>query len=550
MPTVSFDKKRVIQALGDISDAELADRIAMIGTDLEDISADTITVEIFPNRPDMLSEEGFIHTIKNFIGKGDGYKDINKEASDYELHVDPVMANVRPYTVAAVVREISLDDESLRSLIQLQEKLDITYCRKRKKAAIGIYPLEKISWPIRFTAAKPEEITFTPLGAETMDARRLLEEHPTGRQYAHLLEGLPLYPYFVDEKGSVLSVPPIINSEETGRVSAGAQDLFIEVSGFHKETLERVLAIILFTLQEAGGTVYEVTITYPDSREQTPNMTPRHIEVSEKYVKKLLDLTLTSEQYARLLARMGHTLENGKVRIASYRTDIHHPIDIIEDIAIAYGYENFTAKIPQIATLAEENPQEVFKRRIIDILIGLGFQETATYHLIGHATQKDIAHADGIVAITNPMNLGYDSLRTNMIVSLLGVLSSNRHTELPRKIFEIGRVFRDGAVSETGVAEHDELGVLLEGLEMTFTEAKQITETIIKRYGLRVEYRNPDNSEPLFFSGRCAQIIVNAESIGIVGEISPDALHSSAVFNPVAGLAINIDRLFTHIKSV
>jgi len=87
MPTVTFDKKKILQYVGEIDDAALSDRISMIGTDLDEVNDKEIIVEIFPNRPDMLSEEGFAHAIKNFIGRGNGFEEVKSEKSEYELSI-------------------------------------------------------------------------------------------------------------------------------------------------------------------------------------------------------------------------------------------------------------------------------------------------------------------------------------------------------------------------------------------------------------------------------------------------------------------------------
>jgi len=463
------------------------------------------------------------------------------------------MKAVRPYTVAAVVKDLKFDDESIRSLIQLQDKLDVTYCRKRKKAAIGIYPLEKIKWPIHFRARRPKEIVYTPLEGEKMSADRILEEHPTGKKYAHLLKGLSYFPLFEDSNGSVLSVPPIVNSEETGRVDETTKEVFIEVSGFEMKTLSKVLNIILFSLQKIGAKIYDVNIKY-EAEDKTlifPDRKSQKIRIKLSYINKVLGLRLDAKDFSGLMKKMGldYDEKNSEVTIPTYRTDIMHPMDIAEEAGIAYGYENFRPQIPQVATIAEENPLEIFKRKISYLIAGFGLQETSSYHLVPlHLQKKTAGVKDSIVVIANPMNIEYDSLRANMMPSLLDILSNNRHVPMPRGIYEIGRTFRQGA-SETGVIEKYELAVAIEDAEITYTDIRQIAENVLRRYSSNYEFIEADYySHELFFEGRRAKIKVAGEVVGELGEANPEVLHTLEIDNPVAMMRLDMDLLFELLK--
>ena len=102
----------------------------------------------------MLSYHGFKRSFLAFLGKKTGlvnYK-VNPPEKNYEVIVDSSVKDIRPYTACAIVKGLQLDDEKIKEIINIQEKLHITIGRKRKRAAIGIYPLEKIELPITFKA--------------------------------------------------------------------------------------------------------------------------------------------------------------------------------------------------------------------------------------------------------------------------------------------------------------------------------------------------------------------------------------------------------------
>jgi len=158
MPTITLNKKRVLDLVGKkISDKELSDKIPYLGTDLETINKDSIIVEIFPNRPDLLSEEGFARALSSFLGIKSGLRKYLVEKSDYEVIVEKSVDSVRPFTACAVIKDLKLDKNKIENLINIQEKLHITYARNRKRCAIGIYPMETISWPITYKAKSPKK---------------------------------------------------------------------------------------------------------------------------------------------------------------------------------------------------------------------------------------------------------------------------------------------------------------------------------------------------------------------------------------------------------
>ena len=164
MPTVTLNRKVFEKLVGKkLADDKLRNRISYMGTGLEHVDANEIQVEVFPNRPDLLSEQGFSRAFSSFIGVKPGLRKYEVKKSNHRVIVEESVRDVRPYTACAIVTGLKFDDEKIKEIIQIQEKLHITYGRNRKRCAIGIYPFEKIKTPIRFIALKPEEIKFQPL---------------------------------------------------------------------------------------------------------------------------------------------------------------------------------------------------------------------------------------------------------------------------------------------------------------------------------------------------------------------------------------------------
>ena len=290
MPKVKLNKQRVLKLIGKhITDKELNEKIPYLGTDLEEITDEIINVEIFPNRPDLLSEEGFARGLSAFLGIKTGLKQYKTHKSTYEVKITKEVKNIREYAASCVAKNLKLNEEKLNNIIEIQEKLHITFGRNRKKVAIGIYPLNVIQFPITYTAKPPKEIIFQALGDKDQKrADHIIKEHQKGKEYAHLLEGQKKYPVWHDSKNQVLSLAPIINSEITGKVTENTTEVFIEATGPDYKTLEQTINIIATALIDMGADIYEVKLNYETNKEQktTPNFQTETIKTNKQYIEK------------------------------------------------------------------------------------------------------------------------------------------------------------------------------------------------------------------------------------------------------------------------
>ncbi|MBW2998188.1 phenylalanine--tRNA ligase subunit beta, partial [Candidatus Woesearchaeota archaeon] len=545
MPTVKLNKKVFEELVGKtLPIEELKDRISMLGTDLEGIEGNEINVEVFPNRPDMLSEQGFARAFSSFIGEKTGFRKYDVKKSNEKVIVESSTSKVRPYTACAIVKNIKFDDEKIKEVIQIQEKLHVTYGRNRKKVAIGVYPLEKIKFPITFFAEDPKKVVFRPLEhAEEINGLQVLSKHSTGREYGHLLEGKETFPFFKDANNQILSMPPIINSHDVGKVSEETTDLFIECSGFEFDYLHTCLNMVVTALADMGGEIYSVELEYGKDKKITPNLTGEEWELSLDYINKRLGLELTDKELSELLSKMGHDYKNGKVKVPSYRADIMHPIDFVEEVAIAYGYENFEEEIPEVSTIGEEDPFEKFSRKVSEILTGLGLIETETYNLTNAKNQNEkMLTENDLIELESAVNSEFNVLRYLMTPCLMEVLNKNLNKEYPQKIFGIGRTFNLDKAEETGIKEIENLAITICDERADFTNAKQVLDFLMRM--VDKEYTLEEVEHPSYILGRCGKIMIGKKFIGHIGEIHPQVLDNWEIPNPVGSFEINLRELF------
>ncbi|MFH1425374.1 MAG: phenylalanine--tRNA ligase subunit beta [archaeon] len=547
MTTLTLPRKELESQLGTKLTKEIIDKISLFGTPLEKITDEEVEIEVFPNRPDLISLQGFLRSFKSFLNKSPGLKEykLSKPEPNFKVTIAPSVKSVRPYTACAIVKNLKFDNEKIKEIIDLQEKLHITLGRNRKKVAIGIYPLEKIKLPIRYEARSPEKIKFIPLEeTRELNGRQILTKHPAGREYSHLIEEYEKYPVFIDANNKILSMPPIINSHETGKISEQTKDVFIECSGHNLETLKKTLNIIVTTLADIGGKVCQMNLEYENKKITTPNLTPEKMKISLENTNKLLGLELKESDLEKLIPKMGYNYKNKTVEIPAWRTDILHEVDIIEDIAIAYGYDNLEPALPEISTIGGEDEKEKFKNKIAELLIGLQLTEISTYHLIKQQEAQLFKIENKIKVLDSKTE--YKILRPNLLIPALRILSENKDHEYPQELFEIGVIFSPDEKEESGVKETNNLIIALS--PANFTKIKQILEYLSR--SLNIQLKLEEHTHPQLIEGRTASIKLNNKSIGYLGELHPKTLRDWNIKMPLAVLEINLDEIFEKLKII
>ena len=542
MPTISISRRALENLVNKkFSEEELKNKINDLGVKLEAINKDELTLEVNPDRPDLLSVQGISRALSSLIGKNTGLKKYTIKKSGEKVFIENSVKNIRPYTACAIVKNLKFNEENIKEVIEIQEKLHITFGRNRKKIAIGIYPYERIKTPITFFAADPKTIKFRPLEfPREITGLQVLSQHPAGRKYAHLLEGKDKFPFFKDSNNRILSMPPIINSNDTGKITEKTRDVFIECSGFDFSILNKCLSMIVTALADIGGEIYSVEFNYGNKKIITPNLEPGKMKLDINYANKILGLKINENKAKKLLNRMGFDYKNKQALIPAYRADILHQIDLVEDIAKAYGYDNFREEIPKVATIAEEDQLEVFKARISEILIGLGLLEVNTLHLVPEDANKKINLDVKNIKIENAKSGEYSTLRGYMLPSLLIVLQNNKNREYPQNIFEIGTVFKQD------FSEKSKLCITLCGGKANFSAIKQVSDYLFSL--LNLEYKTEEADLGAFISGRSGRILVKNRKIGSIGEISPQTLGNFELEMPVSAIELDMKELYKTLK--
>ncbi|NLZ30263.1 MAG: phenylalanine--tRNA ligase subunit beta [Methanomicrobiales archaeon] len=512
----------------------LIERIPMIGADIERIEEDHMDVEFFPDRPDLYSAEGVARAMRGFLGIEEGLPVYTVRPSGIAFSVDPGLADIRPCLGSAVIRNVDLDEEAIESLMGLQEALHWAVGRGRGKVAIGVHDLDAITPPFHYVAS-PRDRSFVPLDFDRdMTLDEILTDHPKGRDYAHLVEGFSRFPLIVDASDRVLSFPPIINGELT-RVTTATKNILLDCTGTDMRAVMTAVNIICTALAEAGAVIETVTV----DGEVMPTLAPAVRTISVEECASLLGLPLSPADMAHLLERMRFGAEpdgDSRVRVLvpCYRADILHDWDIFEDVAIAYGIENFDAALPATSTIAVEHTTMGIAGAARSVMVGLGYLEMIPFTLTNDRVLYESMRREalpGTLRLLHPISEEQTVVRTDLLALLMEMLQANKHRELPQRLFAIGDVVEDCVtyLKVAAVSTHP---------AADFSEAYAAADAFCREVSL--SYTVTESTDPAFIDGRRGDIVVGERTVGVFGEIHPEVLNAFDLEHPVAAFALDL----------
>jgi phenylalanyl-tRNA synthetase beta chain len=507
------------------------------------------------NRPDLWGVEGLARTLRGFLSLEKGPRQYEAGNAVLAVHVEAELKSIRPYICCSVVKDVKLTDTVIRGLMHLQDKLDQTYGRNRQKTSIGIYDYDLISPPLSYAVVEPDGTSFVPLGFEDkMSLAEILVRHPKGVEYGHIVKGHSVYPILMDAELKVLSFPPIINSNDLGRVTNETRNVLVEVTGTMHQTVLNTLNLVTLALIDRGGKAYAAKVNYPDDtfyaskNVVTPDFASREMNLSVDYANKILGLQLTAERMVECLLTAGLGAEkvskdSVSVLVPCYRVDVMHPVDLVEDIAVAYGYNNIEPLWRKLASTGGVRREQ----RLFDVargfMVGLGFQEILTHTLTSPESLfgKMNCKKARIVEVSNPKILTMSCLRSWLLPSLMEFLGNNQSVEFPQKIFELGKVTMLDKTKETKTRDEEWLAAATTHPMASFTEIKSALDAFFLNLG--VEWQITETVHPSFIEGRVGTAVVNGVDVGVLGEINPQVLEAWKLENPVVAFEINAQKI-------
>ena len=592
MPVVDVDPDELRELTGheEKGDEELKSDLFGLGLEFDGETDDgEFQFEFAPDRLDRLSVEGVARSLRYHYGDARGVYVPETNDPEWTIEVDESVPSERPYVTGAVVRGVDIDESGLESLIQLQEKLHATIGRGRAKGAIGIHDLAMVKGaPLRegaeptvtYRGVDPDGVSFVPLDAnDELTPNEVLDEHDTGRTYADLVADLDRYPAIYDELG-LFSFPPVINGKRT-EVTTGSRELLVELTGTDQWTIDRMCNIICYALSARGATIEEVEVRYDDGATPPseygaelvrPNLDVDEKAVSHDRIETLLGVEFEPEAVVDCFERAGldasYTLGDDvtyEVSIPPYRVDVLHPLDLVDDVGRAYGFDELEPRYPDVGTVGGRHERSRLEDAVRARLVGLGFEDLLNFHMTSAAENYDrmriepgtggAAAAEGDaptagagvfgggdpVEITEPYSEAYTQLRTWALPSLLLLLEGNTHNAYPQDVAEVGFVAERDDAAASGVAERRHVAGAVARRDASYEAAKGRLQALCDDFG--VDLATPRAEHPSFIDGRAAAVALDGERVGVIGECHPAVLVDHGLEVPVAAFEFDLDAL-------
>jgi len=541
--TVDINDLRRISKV-ELDKEKLEELLPILKIEIEGWEGDQLTYEASHDRADLFSAEGLGRALGVFLESREPYSYQVRE-SDFVLDISEA-PSYRPYAMLAIVRNLELDEEAIKQMFQLQEKLAISYGVHRRLVSIGVYDLKYIKGNVVKYKAVTEG-KMVPLGySEEMSFEEILEKTEKGKIYGHLVRKGE-YPVLADSE-NILSFAPILNADYN-KVTEDTKDVLVDVTGTEPFIMARVLDVMVTSLAERSRNPIIEKVKVVRSGEYvwtTPELREVEVKVTESDIRRVVDDSITLDEASALLkkmmlkvARSGNEL---KVIAPPFRIDIHETVDVIEDVLSAYGYDALTTKTPPPSSSGALLSLTSFSDFLAELLVGMGLSEVFNFTLIDGKLLEDVLGEENYVKIRNPRLQSYSAVRTSLIPSLLLTAKANKKIFGNVEVFEIGDVVINKEYSE----RERRLGIMLMG-DHTLTDGMAVIRSLMEELGLRPSFRDAE-ARP-FIKERCAKVEVNGKEIGVVGEVHPKILLKMELEKPVVIAEISINKLMELLKA-
>ena len=547
MPVIELSYSRLQKLIGKVTKKQISDSLPFLGLDIESENKDLVRIEYSPNRPDYSTDFGIALGLQGLLGIKTGAIKLNvKKSNKYKISVKPEVSKIRPFVTGVVAKNGKIDDKTIKQFMTMQEDLHFGIGRKRKKSSIGIHDLDKISFPLVYTTTDRNH-KFTPLSSEKdLSISEILEKTDVGKDYGKILGNSTKVPLILDANQQTVSFPPLINAAIT-TVTTKTKNLFVEVTGINKEDSEDMLSVVATILQKAGFTLETVQIS--GAKNSSPKFEQKKIKINPTLINQILGLNITTSKIISSLkkSRLDASIKGKEIvcSIPAYRFDIFGPMDLVEEAALGYGIQNLTPTMAPPQTLGQINSVSSQIKLLSQTMVGLGYLESLNSSLTSKRVLYGMTNRDTskIISVLDSKSQEHTILRDTILPGLLENLSRNIHESYPQKMFETGTVF----TLDNPISEKTNLSSISAHKDANFTEIKSILQSALKTgFGIQIDTKT--TSHPSFEEGRCANIIVNKKSVGIIGEINSKIIENYKIRVPVVGFEISLSE--TILKSL
>lgn len=551
---------------------ELAAKLTMAGLEvvaLEEKAGDfVLEIEITPNRPDWLSVLGVareIAAITNTKLKSQNPKGKARSAKgNFKIEIED--KKDCPLYSARIIRNVRVAP----SPEWLRKRLELIGCRSVNNVVdITNYVLFELGEPLHaFDLDKLSQDKIIVRRAKDSEKLLTIDEEERNLKSKVLV---------IADRNKPVAIAGVMGGKET-EVTTSTRNVLLEAAifdpvvvrrgrqalGLQSEASYRFERGIDLTMVEkasarAAQLIQEIcggedVLFLSSGLTQSKEI---RVDLDTAYVAKILGVKITRPKIKQILCGLGFKVrqkskEVFKVGVPSFRQDVKLQVDLIEEVARVFGYDNIPASLPAVKPAITTREKRDLVSAIKAILVGLGVNEVATYSLLDKAVLNNLdLNLTKPIEILNPLSQDQEILRPTLIPGLGRAVSFNINQKQDYvSIFEIGNIF----LGETKPKEELVLGLALSGTNSFLLEQglvkdeagllnlKGILETIFLRLGIQgYEFNNQG-------ALNCAIRIQN-EKVGLMLGLSPKALEGLNIKNrEVFALEVSLDKLFSFVR--
>ena len=348
----------------------------------------------------------------------------------------------------------------------------------------------------------------------------------------------------------------------TVRVTAKALGMRTEASGRFEKGLDPSLtmpavqrACELVEMLSAGEVVDGVIDAC------AADLTPKTLPFEPDKMNALLGLDLSADEQKAYLERLEFRVEEGKVIIPSFRVDIARMCDLAEEVARMYGYDKIpTTLYAGEMVQGEYTPKQMAEQIVSETCRSAGFDEAMSHSFISPKFYDMIGWAEDdprriSTTILNPLGEDFSIMRTTVLPSMLQSLAHNHaHRNPTASLFELGMIYtpviKDGK-ADASVLPHEEKVITLGSYgRLSFFQFKGVIEAICRELNVKDVQFMPETGNPSYHPGRCANILIGGEAVGVFGTVHPTVAARYGLSGEVLAAELPLDKLFAAIDPV
>jgi len=277
------------------------------------------------------------------------------------------------------------------------------------------------------------------------------------------------------------------------------------------------------------------------------------IKLDLDYLERLLGIKIPVKEIKDIFKRLGFQLsEQGSlmiVKIPTRRLDINIPEDLIEEVGRIYGYQRIPSTFPMAALISPKRNLDIFWEDLSkNILKEAGFTEVYNYSFLSQK-EADLFNSQNLIEVENPISFDYQYLRPSLIPNLLKNVKENQKNFKEIKIFELGKIFKFG---KEKLEEKRMLTGLING--EAFYQAKGIIDLLLNKLGISNIWYDQYKATPgeskisIWHPKKCAEIKIDHQEIGFLGEISPKILEDLKIQNKAVLFDLDFEKLMKSVS--